>query len=109
MDAVIIPETLIFEGNLELFSVPLLIFDALSPCKLVPKPLKLFAVIMPVRLISEGNLEFVNVPLVILVALIPCKSVPNPLKLYAVIIPDALILPVELNPTPELVLGLFPT
>ena len=72
-------------------------------------PLKFVdAVMTPETLIFWGNLELFNVPLLILDALSPCKSVPNPLKLYAVIIPDALMSPVELNPTPELVLGLLP-
>ena len=77
------------------------------PVKFPTNPL--VAVIMPETLILDGSLEFDRVPDEILSAFMEVILAPDPLKLDAVIIPDALILPVELIPTPDCVLGFEPT
>ena len=74
----------------------------------VKLPLNVVAVTIP-TLILDGSLEFDRVPDEILSAFMEVILAPDPLKLDAVIIPDALILPVELIPTPDCVLGFEPT
>ena len=69
----------------------------------------LVAVIIPETPILDGSLEFDKVPDEILSAFMEVIPVPDPLKLDAVIIPDALMLPVELIPTPDCVSGFDPT